>query len=305
MRVTVRDLRCAGPPGSETSRIGDALATFGQLAAVLLEETARFTEGHWSWAPDGLGPDRDAAASRLIGVAAGNYESMTASRPATVLSMIVFDVNETLSDMTPLAGRFTDVGAPAQLAKLWFAGLLRDGFARTAAGVSERFSVLAAASLRTVLHGVDLDRDLDSAIDHVLDGFAHLPVHPDVPDGVRALRADGYRLVTLSNGSADVAQKLLERAGLAAEFDRLLSVEQAGTWKPAPGSYRYAASTCGVAAEEMLLVAVHPWDIDGAARAGLRTAWINRAAAPYPDHFSRPDYNVTGLDLLVAELKTA
>ena len=31
-----------------------------------------------------------------------------------------------------------------------------------------------------------------------------------------------------------------------------------------------------------MLVAVHPWDIDGASRAGLVTAWLNRSGGPYP-----------------------
>jgi 2-haloacid dehalogenase len=42
-------------------------------------------------------------------------------------SVVVFDVNETLSDMGPLAARFAAVGAPKHLAKLWFAALLRGG----------------------------------------------------------------------------------------------------------------------------------------------------------------------------------
>jgi hypothetical protein len=36
--------------------------------------------------------------------------------------LIVFDVNETLSDMAPMGKRFADVGAPELLAKIWFAG---------------------------------------------------------------------------------------------------------------------------------------------------------------------------------------
>ena len=35
--------------------------------------------------------------------------------------VVVFDVNETLSDMAPLAGRFADLGAPPGLAATWFA----------------------------------------------------------------------------------------------------------------------------------------------------------------------------------------
>ena len=38
-----------------------------------------------------------------------------------------------------------------------------------------------------------------------------------------------------------------------------------------------------------MLVAVHPWDIDGAKRAGLRAAWVNRSGLPYPETFRDPD----------------
>ena len=217
-------------------------------------------------------------------------------------SVIVFDVNETLSDMSPMAGRFADVGAPEHLAKLWFATLLRDGFALTAAGAQRPFAELGVAALRTVLGGVELNRDLDSAIGHVMDGFAQLAVHPDVPDGVRALRRSRLRLVTLTNGSTQVAERLFAGAGIREEFEALLSVEDAGAWKPARAAYEYAARTCGTDLGDMLLIAVHPWDIDGAARAGMATAWIDRTGAPYPEVFTPPSLTATSLTGLAEQL---
>ena len=219
-------------------------------------------------------------------------------------SVVVFDVNETLSDMSPLAARFADVGAPEQLAKLWFASLLRDGFALAAAGAQEPFAILGEQGLRGILTGVSLDRNLDAAVDHVMAGFGELPVHPDVAAGVRALRAAGLRLVTLTNGSTRVAETLLTRAGLLEEFEALLSVEDAGAWKPARTAYEYAARRCGTDLGDMLLVAVHPWDIDGAARAGMTTAWINRTGTPYPGYFTAPRYTISTLDALAEQLRS-
>lgn len=216
--------------------------------------------------------------------------------------VVVFDVNETLSDMAPMAQRFVDVGADPGLAPVWFSGLLRDGFALTAAGASERFATLGREGLRGVLAGADLGRDLEDAVEHVLAGFTSLDVHPDVPEGLRALADGGLRLVTLSNGAASVAEGLFERAGVRERFEALLSVEDAGVWKPAPGSYAYAARRCDVEPSQMLLVAVHPWDIDGAHRAGLRTAWVNRAGGRYPAYFSTPDRTASGIDDLAAQL---
>lgn len=220
-------------------------------------------------------------------------------------SVVVFDVNETLSDMSPMADRFTETGAPASLAKLWFATLLRDGFALTAAGDNVAFAEIGAEALRGLLAGLDLNMETDAAVDHVMQGMAGLGLHPDVPEGVSALKAAGYRLVTLTNGSTRVAEKLFNAAGIRDSFDRLLSVEDAPAWKPARAAYDHAATACGTDPEYLLLVAVHPWDIHGAARAGLGTAWINRSGATYPAYFTKPDYTVASLPDLAAALANA
>jgi 2-haloacid dehalogenase len=215
--------------------------------------------------------------------------------------IVVFDVNETLSDLAPLAGRFAAVGASPELAATWFAAVLREGFALGSAGDFARFATLADAQARALLHGRDLDRSLDAAVAHVLDGFGELSLHSDVADGVRALAAAGVRMVTFSNGAAAVAEGLLGRAGIRDAFEALLSVEDAGVWKPAAAAYRYVAQTCRTDPGGLLMVAVHPWDLHGAARAGLRTAWLDRDGAPYPVYCARPDHVVGS----VAELVTA
>lgn len=220
------------------------------------------------------------------------------------VQVVVFDVNETLSDLTPLRSRFADVGAPEAAAAVWFAALLRDGFALAAAGSYAPFHALAEGGLRVLLAGEQLNRRLAEAVAHVMAGFAGLPVHSDVVEGVQRLSDAGLRLVTLSNGSTDVGQQLLQAAGIRDRFERLMSVESPRVWKPAPAAYQYAARTCGVPLDAALLVAVHPWDIDGAARAGMRTAWVNRGgAATYPDYFTPADHTVGALPDLVETLR--
>ena len=218
-------------------------------------------------------------------------------------SLLIFDVNETLSDMAPMAGRFQDVGAPPHLAQLWFAELLRDGFALTASGNIESFATLSAEALRVRLDGQPLDRPLEEAVDHVMQGFSELAVHPDVVEGVRALSDLGIRLVTLSNGAATVADALLRGAGVRDRFERLLTVEDAGVWKPALRAYAYALEECGVDPMDAMLVAVHPWDIDGARRASLATAWIDRAGGRYPSYFAAADVKAASLVELADTLR--
>jgi 2-haloacid dehalogenase len=201
---------------------------------------------------------------------------------------VIFDVNETLTDMEPLRARFEDAGLPGHLMDTWFASVLRDGFALAAAGGFAEFARVAG----DVLRGMGLD---DQGVGHVLGGFAELRVHPDVPDGMRRLRAAGVRLFTMTNGAAAMTEGILRREGLLDLVEATLDVSGPGVWKPARAAYEYAVGRAGVRPEEAALVAVHPWDIDGAQRAGLVGAYLDRRGTAYPSVMSAP--RVTARDL--------
>lgn len=208
--------------------------------------------------------------------------------------LLVLDVNETLSDLSALGERFVTVGAPAGLVAPWFAGVLRDGFALAVLGGSAPFADVAADGLRTVLAGHDLDRPLDEAVATVLAGFAELPVHPDVAAGLPRLAAAGIRMVAMSNGATAVAEQLLTKAGLRGHVEAVLSVEEAGAWKPDARAYAFALRRSQVAQHAATMVACHPWDLLGADAAGLGTVWIDRTGAPWPTSFPEPDHRVGG-----------
>lgn len=211
------------------------------------------------------------------------------------LPVIVFDVNETLSDMSVLGRRFGQLGAPSELAGLWFAQLLRDGFALAAAGDNADFATVGRGLLHGLFDGLALNCSTPDAVDAVMETMSGLQLHEDVVPGVKALHEGGHRLVTLSNGAAMLAESLFTAAGVREHFDLVLSVAQAPVWKPAPAAYAYVSSACAADPADMVLVAVHPWDIHGAARAGLRTAWLNRHGSSYPEHFLAPELTITRL----------
>lgn len=214
--------------------------------------------------------------------------------------VIVFDVNETLSDMAALGEAFSRAGAPPQAAPAWFAGILRDGFALAATGGNTGFAEIARQGLTRLLGEQDV-ASVAAGTEVVMTALLELDVHPDVVPGVEAL-AGVAELVTLSNGAASLAEDLLRRAGVGKHFTRLLSVEDAPAWKPARTAYEYAVSRCGTEPGGMLLVAVHPWDIHGARAAGWRTAWLNRTGATYPTYFAAPDLEVADLPALARVL---
>jgi 2-haloacid dehalogenase len=70
-------------------------------------------------------------------------------------------------------------------------------------------------------------------------------------------------------------------------------------------TYRYAVDQLAVAPEQVLLVAVHPWDIDGARRAELGGAWLRRGATAYPATMTEPTTVAEDLVELTAVLTRA
>jgi len=206
----------------------------------------------------------------------------------------VFDVNETMLDLSPLDAVFAKhTGAPG-LRTAWFDLLIRAALTTTAAGAYRDFARLGADCARAVAqrHGTTLD---DGAIAELAAAMRTLPAHPDTPPALAALRGRGHRLVALANSPQAVVDAQLAHAGLAPMFDAVYSVERAGMLKPAPVAYQMALRAENVAANQAVMVAAHDWDIAGAQAAGLRTVFVARGGrAPLPG-WPAPDRDAADL----------
>lgn len=219
---------------------------------------------------------------------------------------LIFDVNETLSDLTPVAELLASIGVPTGAATTWLAATLRDGFALSLTTGARAFPEVAEQAMGTILSAqTELSGSVHDGVERVMSVFSDLPVHDDVTEGVRALAAAGHRLVTLSNGSADYAQDLLERAHLADVFEAFLSVDEVGVWKPHPLTYQHALTSMSADAGDAGLVATHPWDLHGAHALGLTTVHLNRNGTPWPTVFNEPDIQVRSLTELPTVLRTS
>lgn len=110
---------------------------------------------------------------------------------------------------------------------------------------------------------------------------------PDVVAALEKLRAKGYRLAILSNGDRD----MLEAAGphIGFRFDNVISVEEAGAFKPHWKTYAKAAEIVGEAPAKILFVANHAFDCIGAKSYGMRTAFIDRRKRPFGRTPHQPD----------------
>ena len=208
-------------------------------------------------------------------------------RPAVV----AFDVIETLMSLEPLRARLTDIGQPPGLLEAWYTRTLRDGMALSATGDYVPFTEVAEAALRGLTHYTVSDEQVAAA----MAGFGELPAFPDALPAMTSLSEAGLRVACLTNGSAYFASSFVNRSGLGALVDRVISVGEVYRWKPAGVVYRYATEVMGTTPDRMALVAAHDWDCHGAKRAGLTTGWVSRKSGGFGAPFAPPD--VVGEDL--------
>lgn len=99
-------------------------------------------------------------------------------------------------------------------------------------------------------------------------------------------------LAALTNGNADLA-----RIGIASRFAAIVTAREVGVAKPHAPIFEHAARALGVALADVLHVGDDPeLDVAGAARAGMRTCWINRRGEGWPEALPPPDLQFTCLD---------
>ncbi len=208
--------------------------------------------------------------------------------------VILFDVNETLLDLSVLQPHFEHIFGDSRTIQTWFAQLLHSSLVVTLTGAYTDFGTLAGA----VLDGLAASRGIALSTDarhDVLATMEQLPPHPEVTESLERLRSAGLRLATLTNSSSRMLSAQMTHAGLNHHFDMLLSVEEVRRFKPAPETYHMASEKLGVRIEQIRLVAAHDWDVVGALRAGGAGAFVARSGQMYNMLYEKPD--VLGVDL--------
>lgn len=222
-------------------------------------------------------------------------------------AVLVFDVNETLIDLESLGPNFQHIFGDAAVLRTWFGELVMYSMTLTLSNAYVDFFDLGQAVLQMIadIRGVELTDDQRREL---AEAMRTMPAHPDAAPGLETLRADGYRLVTLTNSPhrPNVASPL-DNAGLSHYFERQFTVDAARVFKPASRLYHGVAADMNVPASQCMMVAAHAWDTIGAQRAGMRGALITRPGnAPLVSPgIPEPTVIATDLVALAARMQTS
>ena len=222
----------------------------------------------------------------------------TFGAPGDGPEVLVFDLYGTLVDPLDVVSTLGEVipgDEAADVAALWRRTQLDYAFRLTLMGRYRTFEWVTARALDHALDatGHDLADEVRRAL---LQAYDRLALYPDVRFALELLVERGHDCYVLSNGSPGMLRRSLESAGLTGFFSGWISVDEVGAFKPAPQVYRHAGEVIGRVVTSMRMVSCNPFDVVGAAAAGMRTAWVNRSGRPFDRIGERPD--LMGSDLV-------
>jgi 2-haloacid dehalogenase len=196
---------------------------------------------------------------------------------------LCFDMYGTLCDtgsVSAALGEHLDAatGFVADVDALWRRTQLR--YAQQVALMDE-YQPFSAVTERAIDYAFDFyDLDPPEEIRQaIILAYDDLDPFPDAVDALAEL-GDERTVVVLSNGNPEMLETLAENAGLAPHLDDVISAHEVRTFKPDPAVYRNAADRLDRDLGNCRLVSSNAWDVAGAARAGMATAWVNRNREP-------------------------
>ena len=210
------------------------------------------------------------------------------------VSTLVFDLYGTVVDMQ---SGLTEVSRPFLEKKIWqgdahrfvtwwrrthFENSMIDALCNHG---HTRYRVIGERAVAFVMDRAGIAYTQDE-VRWLVSQIERLKPFPDVIEALERLRQE-YRLAILSNGDRDMLEAARSQIGF--EFDAMISVEEAGYFKPHFATYRKACEILEENPESILFVANHAFDCIGAKAQGMRTAFIDRRRRPFGETPHAPD----------------
>lgn len=226
----------------------------------------------------------------------------TLTRPELVLC----DVYDTILDMSDLRKRINHLLGNRNGYITWFDEFIQYFQEHNGDAQPGMFEAVFCSTLRNTAEYFEKSLSEIELLE-ALDLLKQLPLKEDVQEGLSELVDMGFSIGTLTNASKIIIEERMTRTGLISYFEKILSAEMFGRYKPDTEVYRWAAAQFGVPAEAVLFVSSHLWDITGAATAGMQTAYLQIQKETSFIPLREPDFTIHQLQELksLSEHKTS
>jgi 2-haloacid dehalogenase len=211
---------------------------------------------------------------------------------------VIFDPNSVVPEIDKVFP-----GQGAEFAKMWRSKQFEYCFLRTITRDFADFQKVTEDALAYTSAAMKLTLSPENRR-RFLDAYLTLKPWPDAVAALRALKASGVRIITISNFSQKMLRANADASGITNLFDELLSTEDHRTYKPDPQAYELGLERLKLKKEDILFAAFGGWDAYGAKHFGYTTYWVNRFNLPVEEfgiHADQTSNNLEGLTKFVLD----
>jgi len=218
-----------------------------------------------------------------------------------MIKAVFFDMNETLLNLSLLKNTFDKYFKDPYVLKYWFTKLLHNSSIMGIMDEYRNFGELADVALENLFY--ESNKPLSAEIKaEILGEFRKLPAYDDVRPALKLLRDKNIRVIAVSNSSLAMIKEQLTNAGIMDLFDSYYSVDAVKKYKPFKDVYQWAAKQEKLRTQDIVMVATHDWDLFGANKAGLSTAYIKRKEVIYHPYYVQADFKALNLPDLIQQV---
>lgn len=214
---------------------------------------------------------------------------------------VFFDMNETLLNLSLLGQQFDKHFEDRYVLKYWFTKLLHSSTIMGIMDEYRNFGELAEITLENLFF--ENNKPLSDVVkNEILGEFKKLPAYDDVRPALNQLKENNIRVIAVSNSSLTMIKEQLTNSGIIDLFDSYYSVDSVKKYKPFKDIYLSVAKKEGLNTNNIVMVATHDWDLFGAKKAGLSTAYIKRKQAIYHPYYLQADFKGSNLIDLIQQI---
>lgn len=156
------------------------------------------------------------------------------------------------------------------------------------------FRDVAGSGLKMAMEELGLPY-AEEDIETLTNGISKMSPFTEVVDTLLELKSMGFRLCIISNTDDDIIAGNVAQMGGA--IDRVITAEQAQSYKPSPEIFAHAHDRLGVTRRDIVHVCASPHlDLAAARDMDFRCIWINRGNGRIPLADYTPDAEFATLD---------
>ena len=214
------------------------------------------------------------------------------------IKAIIFDAYGTLFDVNSAAEKCKDkIGDKWEsFANYWRTTQLEYTWLRSLMKRHKDFWQVTEDSLDKSMKTYEIDPSMRNEL---LNLYKILSPFKEVPEVLKSLKDNNFKLAILSNGTPSLLNELVKSNNLENIFDDIFSIEEAGVFKPDPKVYDIPIKKYNIKKNEVAFLSANTWDISGGGNYGYNSIWVNRKNNTFDNLDYVPKHQIKDLSKLL------